>query len=133
MTRVLMLGLVVVTALSAGGSSVSAQTRRLNAVMRSKLEHSKNVLEGVVTSNWVLLERESRALSAVTMDPAWTVLTMPEYVQQSQGFIRATEELVAAAKQRDLEAASKGFVALSTSCVTCHQYLARSRVAERRD
>ena len=132
MTRVLIFGLVLVSALSAGGSSASAQTRRLNAVMRSKLEHSKNVLEGVVTSNWVLLERESRALVAVTKDPSWTVLAMPEYVQQSLGFIRATEDLLAAAKQRDLEAASKGFVALSTSCVTCHQYLARSRVAERR-
>lgn len=129
MKRVLVLGLVVVCRLSAGGPSASAQTRRLNAVMRSKLEHSKNILEGVVTSNWVLLERESRALEAVTRDPAWTVLTMPEYVKQSQGFIRATEDLLAAAKARDLDAASRGFVALSTSCVTCHQYLARSRVA----
>ncbi len=128
MKRVLILGVVVVC-VSAGGQSTSAQTRRLNAVMRSKLEHSKNVLEGVVTSNWLLLERESRALEAATKDPAWTVLTMPEYVKQSEAFIRATEDLLAAAKQRDLEAASKGFVALSTSCVTCHQYLARSRVA----
>jgi cytochrome c556 len=123
------LGLVVAGLLAAGGPPSSAQTRRLNAVMRGKLEHSKNVLEGVVTSNWPMLERESQALAAATRDPAWTVLTMPEYVRQSERFIRATEELLVAAKQRDLDAASKGFVALSTSCVACHQYLARSRVA----
>jgi cytochrome c556 len=124
------LGLVVVSLIAVGGPSSSAQTRRLNSVMRGKLEHSKGVLEGVVTSNWTLLERESRALAAATRDPAWTVLTMPEYARQSEGFIRATEELIAAAKQRDLDAASKGFVALSASCVACHQYLARSRVAQ---
>lgn len=118
--------------LGAGSWSTSAQTRRLNAVMRGKLDHSKNVLEAVVTSNWQMLERESRALAAVTQEPAWTVLKMPEYVTQSEGYVRATRDLLDAAKQRDLEAASRGFVALSTSCVSCHQYLARSRVANER-
>jgi hypothetical protein len=52
---------------------------------------------------------------------------MPEYVRYSQAFLRATDDLTTAAERRDLEAASLGFVALSTSCVSCHRYLSRAR------
>lgn len=105
-----------------------SQTVRLNQVMRVKLQRSQQVLEAVVTSNWLLLDRETRALATVTRDPAWSVLESPEYVRHSAAFLRATDDLIEAARLRDLEAASLGFVALSTSCVSCHRYLARARI-----
>jgi hypothetical protein len=111
----------------AGGSG-TAQTVRLNQVMRAKLQHSQQILEAVVTSNWTLLEKESKALVQVTQDPAWSVLQFPEYKRHSGAFVRATDDLIEAARLRDLEGASLGFVALSTSCVSCHRYLARARV-----
>ena len=107
------------------------QTVRLNRVMRSKLEHSQKILEAVVTSNWQLLDAETKALAQVTRDPAWSVLQFPEYVRQSAAFLRATDDLAEAARLRDLEGASLGFVALSTSCVSCHRYMARSRIVGR--
>jgi hypothetical protein len=113
----------------AGGSSSSAQTPRLNTVMRAKLDHSQNILEAVVTSNWQQLDRESRELARATQDPAWSVLAMPEYVRHTQAFLRATDDLIEAARLRDLEAASLGFISLSTSCVSCHRYIARARIA----
>lgn len=54
---------------------------------------------------------------------------MPEYVRHSGAFLRATDDLIEAAKLRDLEAASLGFISLSTSCVSCHRYIARARIA----
>ena len=132
MNPVVKLGLAMLFVAVAGGSSSSAQTPRLNQLMRTKLDHSKNVLEAVVTSNWQQLERESRALAQVTRDPAWSALRMPEYVRQSEAFLRATDDLIGASRLRDLEAASLGFISLSTSCVSCHRYMARSRVASER-
>ena len=127
MNNVHRLSVVLVLVALAGGSG-TAQTVGLNKVMRAKLQHSQRILEAVVTSKWILLENESKALVQVTRDPAWSVLQVPEYMRHSGAFVRATDDLIEAARLRDLEGASLGFVALSTSCVSCHRYLARARV-----
>ena len=125
------LGLVLLLLSAAGAPTPSAQTVQLNRVMHAKLDHAKNILEAVVTSNWRQLESESREIARATQDPAWTVLTMPEYISHSQAFVRATDNLIEAARLRDLESASLGFISLSSSCVSCHRYLARARIATR--
>jgi hypothetical protein len=127
MNAVIKSGLAILFVAATAGVSSSAQTPRLHRVMRDKLEHSQKILEAVVTSNWDQLDREGRALARASQDPAWSVLKMPEYVRYSQAFLRATDDLIEAAKLRDLEAASLGFISLSTSCVSCHRYIARAR------
>ena len=121
--------LALLLAVLAGGPSPAAQTRQLNRVMREKLEHSKNILEGLVTSNWQQIERESLEIAKATQDPAWTVLKMPEYARESDTFVRTTESLIDAARRHDLEGASLGYMSLTTSCVSCHRYVARARLA----
>lgn len=122
---------VLLVAVTAGPSSL-AQTTRMKQVMRTKLDHSQRILEAVVTSNWQLLDRESREMALVVRDPAWSSLAVPEYVRHGEAFLRATDDLIAAAKLRDLESASLGFISLTTSCVSCHRYLARRRIATAR-
>jgi hypothetical protein len=113
----------------AAGTSSSAQTARMKQVMRAKLDHSQRILEAVVTSNWQMLDREARGMAMVIRDPAWSALAMPEYIRHSEAFLRATNDLIEAAKLRDLESASLGLISLTTSCVSCHRYLARARIA----
>jgi hypothetical protein len=110
-------------------SNSSAQTTALNRLMRQKLEQSQGMLAAVVTSNWADLERRSEALIRITNDPAWMVLNSPEYARQSQAFLRATQDLIDAAKRRDLDAAPPAYVSLTLSCVQCHRYVARARIA----
>ena len=117
----------LVTSLTVSNSS--AQTTALDRLMRQKLEQSQGMLAAVVTSNWADLERRSEALIRITNDPAWVVLNAPEYAKQSQAFLHATQELVDAAKRRDLEAAPLAYVSLTLSCVQCHRYVARARIA----
>jgi hypothetical protein len=128
MNLAIRLGMAVLLVAVTAGPSSSAQTARMKQVMRTKLEHSQRILEAVVTSNWQLLDRESREMASVVRDPAWSSLAMPEYVRHSEAFLRATGDLVEAAKLRDLEQASLGFLSLTTSCVNCHRYLARARI-----
>ena len=132
MNSTMRLGLVILLVAVVGGPATSAQTPRLNKVMRDKLTHSQYILEAVVTSNWQLLDRHSRELAQASHDPAWSALRMPEYVRYSDAFLRATDDLIAAAKLRDLEAASLGFVSLTTSCVSCHRYMTRARIVTTR-
>lgn len=113
-------------------TAASAQTARTKQVMRAKLDHSQKILEAVVTSNWQLLDRESREMASVIRDPAWSSAMMPEYLRYSEAFLRATNDLTEAAKMRDLEAASLGLISLTTSCVSCHRYVARSRIVTAR-
>jgi cytochrome c553 len=109
-------------------TAASAQTTRTKQIMRAKLDHSQKILEAVVTSNWPLLDRESRDMALVVRDPTWSSAMMPDYVRYADAFLRATNDLTEAAKARDLEAASLGLISLTTSCVSCHRYVARSRI-----
>jgi hypothetical protein len=128
----LRLALAILLIAVTGGPAPSAQTARMKQVMRAKLDHAQMILEAVVTSNWQLLDRESRDIALVVRDPAWQALMMPEFTRHSEAFVRATDGLTEAAKLRDLEYASLGLISLTTSCVNCHRYLARARIATER-
>ena len=110
-------------------SPVSGQGPALDRVMRRKLTIAQKTLEAVVTSDWISLEAQSRDLEAITNDRAWMVLRNPEYARYSDGFRTAVRALHDAAAARDLDAAPKAYVAVTMSCVECHRYLARNRIA----
>jgi hypothetical protein len=110
-------------------SATGAQGPSLDRLMRKKLDCSQKILEAVVTSRWADLEARTRELEALTNDPAWTVLNAPEYARHSSAFREAVRALHAAAVKRDLEATPQAYVALTLSCVQCHRYLARNRLA----
>ncbi len=121
---------VVAILLLASGSGVPAQTVATGQVMRAKLVHSQRILEAVMTSNFNLLEQESRVLGALTKAPGWDVLKTPRYARYSADFLRETDDLVEAAHQRDLDAAALRYVALTLTCYECHRYVKDSRLAE---
>jgi len=119
----------VTAAVSLSIAMASAQTVALKRLMQQKLEHSQGILAAVATSNWAEMEQQSKAVLQLTRDPGWMVLKTPEYARQSQAFIRATEDLVDAAQRRDLDAAPLAYVSMTLSCVQCHRYVARARLA----
>ena len=83
----------------------AAQTVATGRLMREKLGHAQKVLEAIMTSNYLMLDRESSALAKITDNPAWMVLKTPEYRRYSAAFMRAAQGLEAAAKDRDFDAA----------------------------
>jgi hypothetical protein len=120
---------VVALAASLAMATVSAQTVALKRLMQQKLEHSQGILAAVTMSNWGEMQRQSEALLQVTREPAWMVMNTPEYAKHSQAFIRAADDLLDAARRRDLEAAPLAYVSMTLSCVQCHRYVARARIA----
>jgi len=120
---------MVVAAWAGPGSAQTAQTRQ---VMREKLEMSEVLLGALVTSNWGALGKSAQALVAVTNRPGWQVLEAPEYTRQTRAFLTATQALIDAAGQRDQRVALTAYNGLVASCVECHRYVARSRVADQR-
>lgn len=106
-----------------------AQAPDLRNVMREKLEHTQKILETMVTSDWIGLEIQTRELERLTNDPRWAVLRYPEYARHSAAFRQAVQNLREAAARRDLEKTPPAYVAVTLSCVECHRYLARARMA----
>ena len=128
MKRIIQLSLAFVS-IVALAPAAPAQTSATGRLMREKLAHTQRILEALTTSNYDLLARESVALSQATNAPAWTVLKMPEYRRYSDEFLRVTEDLAAAAKNRDLDLAAMRFGALTMSCYQCHRYIKNMRLA----
>lgn len=120
----------LVLSMAVWGAASLAHAQIVNRVMKTKLEHSQKILESVVISDWAALERHSQELQRLANDPAWMVLKTREYARQSEAFLRATEDLIDAAKRRDLEAAPLAYVSMTMSCVQCHRHVARSRIAK---
>ena len=123
------IGTCAIGALSLGASA--DQGSQLSRVMRAKLGHAQAILGAVLTSNWAVLDRESRALALAVRDPAWgTALIEHEYLRQSDAFSRALQDLIEASAKRNLELAGNAQIALTTSCVRCHVDMTRRRIAK---
>jgi hypothetical protein len=111
------------------GLAMLNQGPQLSNVMREKLAHAQKILEAVVTSDWASLESHSRELERLTNDPRWAGLKYPEYARYSAAFVRAVQDLHQAAVERDLEKTPPAYVAVTLTCVECHRYMARARIA----
>ena len=110
-------------------SRVEGQTLQTKQVMQQKLAQSQQLLAAVVTSNWAALTQRTQALESLTRQPGWQVLQTPEYRNYTAAFEKGMQALTAAAQQGDQRTAATAYNELVNSCVECHRYVARSRIA----
>jgi cytochrome c556 len=121
--------LLAVTLLLAQPHVGAAQTQQTNRVMRQKLAESQLLLGALVTSDWRALASHSQALQMLTMQPGWDVLRLPEFHNYTTAFQKAIQAVADAAGTRDQRNALTAYNALVSSCVECHRYVARARIA----
>ena len=111
--------------------AASSQTARTGRLMREKLQHSQRILAALVTSDYGLLQRETRALTAINESPEWSMLITPDLRPYTSEFTKALADLSAASGRRDYDAAGASYGALTASCIACHKQVAKSRIADR--
>jgi hypothetical protein len=124
-----LLKLLVTAGAVATLGAAPVQSPAVGSVMREKLQNTQKILEAVVTSNWTVLDVQTRALERLTEDPRWMVLKYPEYAKYSTAFKDALRDLRAAAVARDLDKTPQAYTTMTLKCVECHRYLARARIA----
>jgi hypothetical protein len=110
----------------------AAQMTQTDQVMRQKLTQSERLLAALVTANWAALDRHGRALQDLTTKPGWDVMRLPEFHNYATAFQRSAGSVVEAAGRRDQREALAAYNGLVASCVECHRYVARSRIARAR-
>jgi hypothetical protein len=97
--------------------------------MQLKLQHSKNVLEGLVLEDFDRVAKNAQQLALLSQESNWRVFQTEEYVQRSLEFRRAAHAIVAAAKKNNLDGATLAYVDTTMKCVKCHKYVRGIRMA----
>lgn len=109
--------------------AADSQTVQTKHVMQQKLADSQQLLAALVTSNWTVLGQRSQALQSLTQQPGWQAFETPEYRDYTAAFQKATQAVADASTRRDQRTALTAYNQLVGSCVECHRYVARARIA----
>ena len=108
----------------------SAQPRgNLEDFMRVKLQHSQNVVEGLVLGDFDKIAKNSQEMSLLSLAATWQVFQTPQYLEQSRKFRAAADSLTKAAKEKDLDKATEAYNVVTLRCVECHKYVRNVRMA----
>ena len=104
-------------------------TSDIVAFMRLKLNHAQKVLEGIALEDFTMIEKHSQRMSLLAQDENWMVMETPEYAHHSADFRRAADNITAMAREKNLDGATDGYIALTKNCVSCHKYTRGVRMA----
>jgi cytochrome c556 len=96
---------------------------KVAAFMRAKLAHSQNVLEGLTTEDFDLIEKGAQELALASLDSNWQVLQTEDYARHSAEFRRSCGTLRDAAKAKNLDGATLAWMDVTLKCVRCHKYV----------
>ncbi len=117
------LALLASTAAVLGQEPIDDARRPLRSVMQLKLDYSKDVLEGLALEDYEKIAKSSQKLGLLSLESGWQLLQTEEYVKQSLEFRRTANVITEAARDKNLERAALGYVALTVRCIECHGYL----------
>ncbi len=135
MQRLVLVTFLSLAAVGVYGWQVQAQQQietgqqRLKPFMQQKLDHSKSILEALAVEDFDKLAKSAQALSLLSLESNWNVLTTDEYIQQSAAFRRACSVIQEAAHEKNVDRAALGFMDLTVRCVECHKYLRKNAAA----
>lgn len=101
----------------------SETKRRLSEYMRLKLAASSKILEGLAVEDMELVEEGAKTLNEMSGEEKFRVHTDVLYRQFSTDFQQTTKELVAAAKDRNLDRAALKWMDATMGCIECHRYV----------
>lgn len=99
---------------------------KISDFMQLKLEYSKEILAGLALEDHERVAKNAQALSLLSMESNWKVLNTEAYLEQSKDFRSTAKVIQEAAREKNIERATLGYVAMTVRCVECHGYL-RSR------
>jgi hypothetical protein len=68
----------------------------------------------------MLIEVNAQKINALTLDENWMVLRTRAYSAYSKDFQRSVDDITRAAREKNLDGATLGYVRMTLNCVTCH-------------
>ena len=109
--------------LSVSGQGKKNRDNVVAEMMQKKLTSAQLVLEGVAIGDHKKIERAAEDLMQLAKSTTWQLVRSPRYEMHSNDFIRAAENLVQKARDKNVDGAALAYVEMTLSCVRCHQYV----------
>lgn len=100
---------------------VQTKEKEASVWMKQKLAASQNILAGLTMADYTTIERNARSMLAVGYLEKWVRADVPGYRKMMGDFEFANRSLVHAAREKNLDGATLGYVQLTLSCVNCHK------------
>ncbi len=91
--------------------------------MEGKLIISQEILQGVVLSDFKLVEKGGVGLNLLTLAEEWGFSNSKEYARMSEDLRRISKQLVKAAQDKNGDAAMLAYQRMTLNCVECHNAL----------
>jgi hypothetical protein len=123
------LGALIAASLFAGITSTHAQAHKESGTkeaMRQKMAYSQQALVGIMLEDYGLVANNAEKLVDLSNKTNWYSRQVPEYELFLNEFRLNAEELMKAAQQKNLNAASLAYVQMTLSCVSCHKFIRKS-------
>ncbi|MCE9530964.1 MAG: hypothetical protein K8T89_07555 [Planctomycetes bacterium] len=136
------LGLAIVACLLVGWSQFGQTREQANApadkkkegtpkpdkktvkeLMTRKLDHSQKLLAALIKNDLPKAAAETEALIRVRKEAAWMIVKTDTYEMWSKDFTQNAEDLIKAAKDKNLDAAKLRYLELTLTCFHCHAYV----------
>jgi hypothetical protein len=129
------LGLLVTVGLLVSGSTRAAAKKakeksKVSRFMRALLSNSQSVLEGIVTEDFDLVSKGAKKMILMSKAAEWHVIQGPVYTQYSAEFRRNAEELVKAAKAKNIDGVGLRYMSLTMSCISCNKFVHGTKIAQ---
>lgn len=126
------IGLFLAAAGLWAAAAAPQEPNNVGEFMRLKLDHAKQVLEGLALEDFDRIAKNAQDMSLLSQAASWQVLQTPEYMQQSIEFRRTADAITKAAQDENLDGAALAYVELTMKCVNCHKYVRGVRMADAR-
>lgn len=101
----------------------------VNALMQKKLTYAQKVLEGIALADLDKVGDNAKELALLSKQVEFMVLKTPQYELHANNFRRALEDIQKGVNQKNLDAATLGYMDMTMSCVRCHKHVREVRIA----
>jgi hypothetical protein len=105
----------------------TATREPVKSLMKAKAGYAHRLLDAVVLGELDTVRDQAFRLKAVAETGDWNVMKTPEYVRESEAFVRAADRLQQSAASENVEAVALSYVEVTLSCVRCHQHVSFRR------
>jgi hypothetical protein len=92
-------------------------------LMRKKLAAAQDILEGLTTEDYEMIEQGAKQLKALASEADFRISKDMMYIQHSSEFEDLADKMAKAAKDRNLDKASLHYVDLTMNCIECHRFV----------
>jgi hypothetical protein len=99
------------------------------ALMQKKLSHAQKLLEGIALADLDKVDEHAKELAILSKQVEFKVYKTAQYELHANDFRRALDDIQKGVRQKNLDAATLGYMDLTMSCVRCHKHVREVRMA----